>query len=367
MDTENSTETTSLEDQNKFQDFLEAQIKDENSTLALHIQFHLRSAITRESERITEAIEKLNESEARYINALDEEKQKYQKDIEDRYNKKSTDFKREIESKNTSELNSKKNDLQKFFDEHKSTYENRINTFITSETQKLNTLRQQISDEVQSTIEKFNAESDELISTYERKFSELENQAQGVLSHVSTAVLTTSFEQEKRARLVGLRFSLGFFAIVIVLMFGVPIGLYFTGNYQFEMWLDKPILFFFSVVKTIALEWPLIWIANILSKKMQLQQRIYEEYAYKYATALSYAAMRSDVKNIGDESTKIAASPELKGFRERLVDAVYINPSHVFEKQFDTGNPLERLAKIIKEIGPDMVKAQCDLLGTKKQ
>ena len=366
MDTNNSIETIVLENQNKFQDLLEAQIKDKNSRLATHIRHHLGSAITLESERITKAIGQLRASEAEYINALEEEKQKYQKYIEERYNKRSTDFQREIESKNTSDLDSKKNDLQKFFDEHKSTYENRINTFITSETQKLNTLRQQISDEIQSTIEKFNAESDELISTYERKFSELENQAQGVLSHVSTAVLTTSFEKEKKARLVGLRCSLLFFAIIIVFMLIVPIGLYFTGNYQFEMWFDKPILFFFSIVKTMALEWPLIWIANILSKKMQLQQRIYEEYAYKYATALSYAAMRSDVKNIGDESTKIAASPELKGFRERLVDAVYINPSHVFEKQLDTGNPIERLAKIIKEIGPDMAKTLCDLLGTKK-
>ena len=71
-------------------------------------------------------------------------------------------------------------------------------------------------------------------------------------------------------------------------------------------WKENPILILFSIIKVFAFEWPLIWLANLLSKRIQIQERICEEYTFKYSVMLSYTILRNEIKlmnsNINDLS-----------------------------------------------------------------
>lgn len=222
----------------------------------------------------------------------------------------------------------------------------------------------------------YNEENLKVVGEYSKKLSEIEHEYQNklntlvdktkdVLADASTAVLTTSFKEEKQARFNSLRWSLAAFCFVVLVMLSVPVLLYMYGNIQIENWAQNPLLFVFSLAKAAALEWPLIWVASLLSKRMQLQQRVYEEYSHKYAAALSYSALRKDIKNLGKDCEGIANSTELKGFTERLVEAIYLNPSAVFDKKIESGSPTESIVSLVDKVGIDGLKQALVGVGDK--
>lgn len=222
-------------------------------------------------------------------------------------------------------------------------------------TEKSNTL-QEFRVEKSSTLNKLSTQVAELEASYEKKLENLIRRSEEVLAIASSAALSTSFNEEKNYRKTAQNWSLGIFALVIVLMVFIPVALYYWGFIDIENWKERPQLALFAILKTAALEWPLIWIAKILSKKMQLQQRIYEEYAHKYAAALAYSAMRKDIKELHDGNYELAKDEELKSFTENLVAATFVNPSRVFDTPVSSEHPLEDIRTGIKDIASAIEK-----------
>lgn len=274
------------------------------------------------------------------------------------------------------QITSLKNNNQKFLDTLNQNFTDQVEQIRNSNSSILNKQLVSFKKEIDEIKNSYAAENTEAIKNNSKIFSDIEseyrerldllvNNAKDILTDASTAVLTTSFKEEKQARFDSLRWSLAAFCFVVLVMLSVPVLLYIYGNIQIENWAQNPLLFVFSLAKAAALEWPLIWVASLLSKRMQLQQRVYEEYSHKYAAALSYSALRKDIKNMGKDCQDIANSTELKGFTDKLVEAVYLNPSAVFDKIVESGSPSESIVKIIEKLGPDRVKQALAEIGDK--
>ena len=262
------------------------------------------------------------------------------------------------------QISSLKKNNQEEFDLLKQSTIDQIEQYRISQSSLLDKQLVNLKNELGAIKEKYTSEHVRLIEYHSSTFSDIEteytnkleslvNNAKDILGDASTYVLTTSFKEEKGARFKSLRWTLGAFCTVVFLMLLVPILLFNWGNLQIELWLQNPMLFVFSLAKAISLEWPLIWVAGLLSKRMQLQQRVYEEYSYKYAAALSYSALRKDIKAMGKDCEGVANSTELKGFTERLAEAIYLNPSAVFDQKIESGSPLDGALKIIDTLGVD--------------
>lgn len=201
-------------------------------------------------------------------------------------------------------------------------------------------MKEFISEKVRN-FNKLSADIDELKDDYIRKHNRLIEQAEEILAIASSATLSTSFNEEKKARKFAQNVTLICFSIVIFLMVSVPVLLYKLELIDILNWKTQPELAFFAFLKTATLEWPLIWIARLLSKKMQIQQEIYEEYAHKYACALAYSAMRKDIKDLNPDETDLAENKELITFNDKFANTTFVNPTRVFRKNIKTEIPID--------------------------
>lgn len=157
------------------------------------------------------------------------------------------------------------------------------------------------------------------------------------------------------------------FIMVIIFIIFMPILLYEVNILSsISDWSNEPKLIFYAALKTAVFELPLIWIANMLSRRIQIQERICEEYTFKYATLLAYHSLREDVRLRNPELKDLCQNEELKMFIEKVPSAMFNNPSSFFDKKIKTQSPIHELAEVVRTLGADNTRELIKVLEKNK-
>lgn len=169
-------------------------------------------------------------------------------------------------------------------------------------------------------------------------YGALKIKIEALLPEALAVGLASSFKDEmKFHRSSSLLYSAAFMASVMA-MVAVPCLLYHSKMINLSEIKNIEELFY-TMVRIAAFEWPLVWLANLLSRKASQQQRIYEEYAHKYTAAMTYVGMRSEFMQEGAS----AESKEFMEFTKNFIRSVFLNPSSTLDKKVETQNPIENV------------------------
>lgn len=222
-----------------------------------------------------------------------------------------------------------------------------------------------VKDEYRKSIIKLNTASDNFItetskqqSDVDKKISDalehinqLDKQAKSILQESSTGAMSSSFLKEKELHSYNVKFLSIIFILFICLIICIPFLLYYFNILApIAEWKEDPILIIFSIIKVLAFEWPLIWVANLLSRRIQIQERICEEYTFKYSVMLSYTILRNEIKVMNSNVSDLSENQELKIFTEKMANAMFINPSTFFNKKIDSYSPINELTELLHKI-----------------
>lgn len=157
------------------------------------------------------------------------------------------------------------------------------------------------------------------------------------------------------------------FIFVIIFIIVLPIILYEANILStIEEWSTNPKLIFYAALKTAVFELPLIWIANMLSRRIQIQERICEEYTFKYATLLAYNSLREDIRLRNPDLKDLYQNEELKIFIEKVPSAMFNNPSSFFDKKIKNQSPIHELAEVVRTLGADNTRELIKMLEKNK-
>lgn len=289
-----------------------------------------------------------NEAEKYLLQSIDFIKNEVDKQIQ-----RSNDL---IKSESNNELSKNKHILHDAINGIKKKNDEQLNNKIKEYeliTSKLNSLHKEF-------IEKYNIQlntSSENISNITNKINELNKQAESILKKSSEGTLSSSFLKEKRKHQLEIASTFILFTFCITTMISIPLILYeFNILSSIEEWIKNPILILFAFIKVFALEWPLIWLGNILSKRLQIQERICEEYTFKYSVSLAYAALRNEIQIMHPDIHDLSEHKELKSFTEKMATAIFVNPSTFFNKKIDTNSPINEIVELINKIGADKIQ-----------
>ncbi|WP_458401144.1 hypothetical protein [Mailhella sp.] len=208
----------------------------------------------------------------------------------------------------------------------------------------------QRSDEVDLLIENISQKADTQLLDADERSKALFKQAEDILSKLSIGELCEAFvsEIERREKELGntrkcfywLLFALILFTLVMLFSkdFGIP-----------GCWSVNPTEVLLSGFRILLIETPLIWLTNVFSRRMHIQERILEEYIHKKTVALTYTSVQSYLQKQYGDLSSAKAETILKAFTEGFAMAALRDPCDFYDKQPRVDNPLYRLADTLKE------------------
>lgn len=291
----------------------------------------------------------------------------------------------EFESKKQSllsDISSAKTELQKIITAAKTEQKTQFDTLVTQKNQEIkstseiskteiNTFKNEVQSKITAFLTEKTTELDKYIEKCESEFKEsqgkrdiehdtLKKEIESLLPKASAVGLSKAFSDEKDAHHKSMSWYRLAFIATIAAMLIMPFLAYWTGMIvSFFESPGKDISlqnFFFSAIRLAALELPLVWLATLMSKKIQQHQRIHEEYVHKYTAAMTFVGMSKEAK----ENTKLFGEDHIKKLTEGFRDAVYMNPSSTLDKSFNSESPLETVSSLVKDVGSDAIKAMID-------
>ena len=249
----------------------------------------------------------------------------------------------------SSEMNLKNVELDNHTKEVKST----ITSFINTQSTNIESVLQQFED-------KFTNHQDERLN----EFSNLKTQISSLLPQASAVGISKAYADAKNAHESSMRWYRKAYIFTVICMLLLPVAAYYSGFITDFFELNNKEIgiqkFIFSAIRLAALELPLLWIANLMAKKIQQHQRIHEEYVHKYTAAMTFVGMSKEAK----ENTKIFGEDHIKKLTEGFRDAVYMNPSKTLDREVKADSPLEMVSSLVKDVGSEAVKTMVD--NTKK-
>lgn len=290
------------------------------------------------------------------LNDINEENNRINSELCNKIERLSSSLKEHIESllsqaiqKISSEMNLKNVELDNHTKEVKST----ITSFINTQTTNIESVLQQFED-------KFTTHQDERLN----EFSNLKTQISSLLPQASAVGISKAYADAKNAHESSMKWYRKAYILTVICMLLLPFLAYrfglITDFFELnnkEIGIQK---FIFSAIRLAALELPLLWIANLMAKKIQQHQRIHEEYVHKYTAAMTFVGMSKEAK----ENTKIFGEDHIKKLTEGFRDAVYMNPSKTLDREVKADSPLEMVSSLVKDVGSEAVKTMVE--NTKK-
>ena len=227
------------------------------------------------------------------------------------------------QNKKIESLQNSINDLQKNNEQSLENIKNEYRQSII----KLNIARDNFIKESKDQKDNFHKLASDIID----HINTINGQVEDILKEVSTGSMGSSFLKEKQLHAKSrLRLSFLFISCILIIA-AIPCALYYFNILSSIIeWKESPILIIFALIKVMAFEWPFIWLANLVSRRMQIQERICEEYSFKYSVILTYAALRNEIKLMHPELNDLSEHQELKSFTEKMANAMFINPSTFF-------------------------------------
>lgn len=226
----------------------------------------------------------------------------------------------------------------------------------------LTTWQTQSSELLQNTEQIFSSQADK----QEKAYTALHEKLSSLLPEASAVGIAAAFAEEKKDRKHAMTMHISMSYACIFLIFFIAY-IYYVDNkiiidsfFRMSTGEINHFACLVSFVKLITLEAPLCWLATFAAKKAHQHQRIYEEYAHKYTTAMTYVGLCKETKDNPDLYGEDAIKALTNGFR----DAVFFNPSAAIDKKVEMENPMALVDRLIEKVGQPVAEA---IVSSKRQ
>lgn len=195
-----------------------------------------------------------------------------------------------------------------------------------------NTLSTNLKTSMEKTSKKIQEDlqrQKEIMDFFEEKRSEIEN----TLAAANRIGLAKSFDERmKSASYSKIGWALAFFAclaglVCVSISFIWPtIQKSFENNIPFDFW---------SILTRVIITSPLIWGAWFSARQYGFASRIYEDYSYKVATALSFEGFKKEAREMSKDMEAELIKVAITNFGQ--------NPVRIFESNKNHASPLHEL------------------------
>lgn len=207
--------------------------------------------------------------------------------------------------------------------------------------EELRTQQNKLEKDITSFQNKKEEDVNRQIELGNQKFSRLEKKIKSLLPGAMTAGLSFAYKEKRESEEKQKNISTWVFVLSIIVLFLISIiPVYVNYQLYFEEGkkLDKiitnmPNLFLFII----PLYFPLLWLAWLSNKSINLSKRLIEEYSYKEVLSKTYEGLNDKIQNMED----VKNSSELK--TKLLFNIVMMsaeNPGKLITDYNKTDNPL---------------------------
>ena len=100
-----------------------------------------------------------------------------------------------------------------------------------------------------------------------------------------------------------------------------------------------------SILHSLPITLPLIWVAVYASKRRSENQRLEQEYAHKEALARSYISYKKQISELGKEDSELLEKLILEA-----INAISYNASKTLDKKHGDGTILNEITQSIKNL-----------------
>ena len=100
-----------------------------------------------------------------------------------------------------------------------------------------------------------------------------------------------------------------------------------------------------SILHSLPITLPLIWVAVYASKRRSENQRLEQEYAHKEALARSYISYKKQIGELGKEDSELLEKLILEA-----INAISYNASKTLDKKHGDGTILNEITQSIKNL-----------------
>lgn len=233
----------------------------------------------------------------------------------------------------------------------KESTESQINVFITKSEKSISTK-----------LTHFTEEYSESESIRDKEYQDLKSRIESLLPEASAVGIAKAFQGAKTSRLIATYFNQIISYITILFIFYLAFKFYQDNkdlvSTMFRAHIQNYGEIFISFLRFFAVETPLCWLAVYTAKKAHQNQRVYEEYAHKYATALTYVGFVKETK----ENPTIYGDKAVESLTDSFRDAVFRNPSEMIDKKVEISNPLIQLIEAISTLSKDNIEEVISIL-----
>lgn len=238
-----------------------------------------------------------------------------------------------LTKKNLTEANKDLEDLEKFYVKIFGKFDEEEGKRIGGLEQELATRKKELEEFKNDQINKLN----ELKEEHGSKHKAFEEEIEKLLEGATSAGLAEAYSVERKKFIWPIRIWNGVF---VVCLFAISILSFMTlKNLSSIEEIAK------SILHSLPITLPLIWVAVYASKRRSENQRLEQEYAHKEALARSYISYKKQIGELGKEDSELLEKLILES-----INAISYNASKTLDKKHGDGTILNEITQSIKNL-----------------
>lgn len=238
-----------------------------------------------------------------------------------------------LTKKNLTEANKDLEDLEKFYVKIFGKFDEEEGKRIGGLEQELATRKKELEEFKNDQINKLN----ELKEEHGSKHKAFEEEIEKLLEGATSAGLAEAYSVERKKFIWPIRIWNGVF---VVCLFAISILSFMTlKNLSSIEEIAK------SILHSLPITLPLIWVAVYASKRRSENQRLEQEYAHKEALARSYISYKKQISELGKEDSELLEKLILEA-----INAISYNASKTLDKKHGDGTILNEITQSIKNL-----------------
>ena len=238
-----------------------------------------------------------------------------------------------LTKKHLTETNKDLEDLEKFYVKIFGKFDEEEGKRIGGLEQELATRKKELEEFKNDQINKLN----ELKEEHGSKHKAFEEEIEKLLEGATSAGLAEAYSVERKKFICPIRIWNGVF---VVCLFAISILSFITlKNLSSIEEIAK------SILHSLPITLPLIWVAVYASKRRSENQRLEQEYAHKEALARSYISYKKQISELGKEDSELLEKLILEA-----INAISYNASKTLDKKHGDGTILNEITQSIKNL-----------------
>ena len=238
-----------------------------------------------------------------------------------------------LTKKHLTETNKDLEDLEKFYVKIFGKFDEEEGKRIGGLEQELATRKKELEEFKNDQINKLN----ELKEEHGSKHKALEEEIEKLLEGATSAGLAEAYSIERKKFIWPIRIWNGVF---VVCLFAISILSFSTlKNLSSIEEIAK------SILHSLPITLPLIWVAVYASKRRSENQRLEQEYAHKEALSRSYISYKKQISELGKEDSELLEKLILEA-----INTISYNASKTLDKKHGDGTILNEITQSIKNL-----------------